>query len=272
MFRCGRFSFALDRPLVMGIVNVTPDSFSDGGRYLHVDQAVAHALSLREAGADILDIGGESTRPGSAPVGAEEEMARVLPVVAGLRDAGVALSVDTMKPEVMAAALDAGADMINDVHGFEAPGAWDAVAESDCGLCVMHMRGTPRTMQTEPVYADVVAEVSAYLRQRLDAARAAGIRADRLCIDPGFGFGKTLAHNLALFKNLDRLADMAPVLVGLSRKSMITRVLEVSPAEALNGTTALHMVALQQGVRILRAHDVREAVEVIRLWEQLERV
>jgi dihydropteroate synthase len=141
-------------------------------------------------------------------------MARVLPVVAGLRDAGVALSVDTMKPKSWPPPWHAGADMINDVHGFEAPGAWDAVAESDCGLCVMHMRGTPRTMQVEPVYADVVAEVSAYLRQRLDAARAAGIRADRLCIDPGFGFGKTLAHNLALFKNLDRLADMAPVLVG----------------------------------------------------------
>ena len=269
MFRCGRFSFALDRPLVMGIVNVTPDSFSDGGRYLHVDQAVAHALSLREAGADILDIGGESTRPGSAPVGAEEEMARVLPVVASLRDAGVALSVDTMKPEVMAAVLDAGADMINDVHGFEAPGAWDAVAESDCGLCVMHMRGTPRTMQTEPVYADVVAEVSAYLRQRLDAARAAGIRADRLCIDPGFGFGKTLAHNLALFKNLDRLADMAPVLVGLSRKSMLGALTGRQTADRLLPSVLAALLAIRRGATIVRAHDARETVDAIKLWREL---
>lgn len=269
MFRCGRFSFALDRPLVMGIVNVTPDSFSDGGRYLHVDQAVAHALSLREAGADILDIGGESTRPGSAPVPVEEELGRVLPVVEGLRHAGVALSVDTMKPEVMAAALVAGADMINDVHGFEAPGAWDAVADSDCGLCIMHMRGTPRTMQAEPVYADVLGEVSAYLRQRLGSARAAGIREDRVCIDPGFGFGKTLDHNLMLFKNLHQLTDMAPVLVGLSRKSMLGALTGRGTGDRLLPSVVAALLALRRGAAIVRVHDVRETVDAIKLWREL---
>jgi dihydropteroate synthase len=269
MFRCGRFAFALDRPLVMGIVNVTPDSFSDGGRYLQVDQAVAHALSLREAGADILDVGGESTRPGGAPVDAAEELARVLPVVTGLRDAGVALSVDTMKPEVMAAALEAGADMINDVRGFEAPGAWDAVADSDCGLCIMHMRGTPGTMQAEPVYQDPVAEITTYLRQRMDSARAAGIREDRLCIDPGFGFGKTLAHNLALFKNLDRLTDMAPVLVGLSRKSMLGALTGRGIEDRLLPSVVAALLAIRRGAAIVRVHDVRETVDAIKLWREL---
>jgi dihydropteroate synthase len=269
MLRCGRFSFALDRPLVMGIVNVTPDSFSDGGRYFSETKAVERGLRLRDEGAHILDIGGESTRPGAAPVSAEEEMARVLPVVSGLRDAGVALSVDTMKPEVMAAALDAGADMINDVRGFEAAGAWDAVADSDCGLCIMHMRGTPRTMQAEPVYADVLGEVSAYLRQRLDSARAAGIREDRVCIDPGFGFGKTLAHNLALFKNLDRLADMAPVLVGLSRKSMLGALAGRETADRLLPSVVAALLAIRRGATIIRAHDVRETVDAIKLWREL---
>jgi dihydropteroate synthase len=269
MFRCGRFAFALDRPLVMGIVNVTPDSFSDGGRYLQVDQAVAHALSLREAGADILDVGGESTRPGGAPVDAAEELGRVLPVVTSLRDAGVALSVDTMKPEVMAAALEAGADMINDVRGFEAPGAWDAVADSDCGLCIMHMRGTPGTMQAEPVYQDPVAEITTYLRQRMDSARAAGIREDRLCIDPGFGFGKTLAHNLALFKNLDRLTDMAPVLVGLSRKSMLGALTGRGIEDRLLPSVVAALLAIRRGAAIVRVHDVRETVDAIKLWREL---
>jgi dihydropteroate synthase len=269
MLRCGRFDFALDRPLVMGIVNVTPDSFSDGGRYLDAERAIAHGLSLCAAGADILDIGGESTRPGSAPVSVEEELVRVLPVVEGLRGAGVALSVDTMKPEVMSAALSAGADMINDVRGFEAPGAWEAVAASDCGLCVMHMRGTPKTMQAAPQYADVVGEVVAYLGLRLEAARAAGIAWDRLVIDPGFGFGKSLEHNLALFKNLSRLTDIAPVLVGLSRKSMLGALTGRGVADRMLPSVVAALLAVQRGAAIVRVHDVRETVDAIKLWREL---
>lgn len=269
MFRCGRFAFALDRPLVMGIVNVTPDSFSDGGRYLQAEQAIAHGLSLRETGADILDIGGESTRPGSAPVSVEEELARVLPVLEGLRDAGVALSVDTMKPEVMAAALSAGADMINDVRGFEAPGAWEVVVGSDCGLCIMHMHGLPETMQVDPRYEDVAEEVAGYLEGRLAAAEDAGIDRERLLIDPGFGFGKTLQHNLALFKNLHHLADMAPVLVGLSRKSLLGVLTGRGVGDRLLPSVVAALLAVQRGAAIVRVHDVRETVEAIRLWREL---
>ena len=269
MFRCGRFSFALDRPLVMGIVNVTPDSFSDGGRFLDAEQAIAHGLALKEAGADILDIGGESTRPGSASVPAAEELARVMPVVEGLRDAGLALSVDTMKPEVMAAALAAGADMINDVRGFEAPGAWEAVADSRCGLCVMHMQAAPKTMQADPRYEDVVAEVSARLKARMAAAEAAGIARERLVIDPGFGFGKTLEHNLALFKNLGRLADMAPVLVGLSRKSMLGALTGREVGDRLLPSVVAALAAIRRGAALVRVHDVRETVDAIKLWREL---
>jgi dihydropteroate synthase len=269
MFRCGRFSFALDQPVVMGIINVTPDSFSDGGRFLSVASALEQGLRLRDEGAHILDIGGESTRPGSAPVSVAEELDRVLPVVAALRDAGVAISVDTMKPEVMAAALAAGADMINDVQGFEAPSAWQAVAASDCGLCIMHMRGSPKTMQIEPEYGDVVGEVSAYLKGRLEAARAAGIQPERLVIDPGFGFGKTLDHNLALFKSLRRLADMAPVLVGMSRKSMLGALTGRATSDRLLPSVVTALLAIQRGATVVRVHDVRETVETIKLWREL---
>lgn len=269
MFRCGRFAFALDRPLVMGIVNVTPDSFSDGGRFLDAERAIAHGLALKAAGADILDIGGESTRPGSAPVSAAKELARVLPVVEGLRDAGAALSVDTMKPEVMAAALAAGADMINDVRGFEAPGAWEAVAGSHCGLCVMHMQGAPKTMQADPRYEDVVEELEAYLKARLVAAEAAGIARERLVIDPGFGFGKTLEHNLALFKNLGRLADMAPVLAGVSRKSMLGALTGREVGDRLLPSVVAALAAIRRGASLVRVHDVRETVEAIQLWREL---
>ncbi len=269
MFRCGRFLFPLDQPLVMGIVNVTPDSFSDGGRYFSAERAVEHGLKLQEDGAHILDIGGESTRPGSAPVSVEDELARVLPVVRGLRDAGAAVSVDTMKPEVMAAALEAGADMINDVRGFEAPGAWDAVARSECGLCVMHMRGTPQTMQVDPSYLDVVAEVASYLERRLLAAQALGIAKDRLAIDPGFGFGKTVEHNLALFKNLPSLTDMAPVLVGLSRKSILGALTGRGTTDRLLPSVVTALLAVQRGAAMVRVHDVRETVDAIRLWREL---
>jgi dihydropteroate synthase len=269
LFRCGRFQFSLDQPLVMGIVNVTPDSFSDGGRYLSTERAIEHALKLKDEGAHILDIGGESTRPGSAPVSVAEELARVLPVLEGLRGAEIALSVDTMKPEVMAAALAAGADMINDVRGFETPGALQAIADSGCGLCVMHMRGMPGNMQVEPVYADVAAEVAGYLRQRLIAAQAAGIAVERMLIDPGFGFGKTLAHNLALFKNLARLTDIAPVLVGISRKSFLGALSGRATEDRLLPSVIAALLAIQAGAAVVRVHDVRESVEAIRLWQVL---
>lgn len=269
MFRCGRFSFALDRPLVMGIVNVTPDSFSDGGQYLSAQAAIDHALRLAQAGADILDIGGESTRPGAQPVGVDEELERVIPVIEGLRDAGVALSVDTMKPEVMRAALAAGADMINDVQALRAPGALEAVAASRAGLCLMHMQGEPRTMQARPHYVDVVAEVEAFLRERVAQAVAAGIDRERILVDPGFGFGKALEHNLALFKNLRRLADIALVLVGVSRKSMLGAITGRDTAERLAASVAAALLAVQRGAAVLRVHDVRETVDAIKIWQAM---
>lgn len=272
-FQCGRFRFPLARPLVMGIVNVTPDSFSDGGRYFSPERAIEHGLRLRREGAHILDIGGESTRPGSAPVSVEEELARVIPVVKGLLGADIAISVDTMKPEVMAAALAAGADMINDVRGFEAPGALEAVASSPCGLCVMHMRGMPKNMQDDPAYLDVSEDVAAYLQQRLAAAKAAAIEADRLLIDPGFGFGKSLEHNLTLFKNLGRLADIAPVLVGVSRKSFLgaltVRANGSAAADRLLPSVISALLAIQAGVAVVRVHDVQETVEAIGLLQAL---
>lgn len=267
---CGRFRFSLDRPLVMGVVNVTPDSLSDGGRYLDSSQAIAQGLRLREEGADLLDIGGESTRPGALPVGAQEEMDRVLPVLEGLKDCGAALSVDTMKPEVMRAALAAGADMINDVKALEAPGALEAVAASGCGLTLMHMRGEPRTMQADPRYGAVTAEVAAYLAQRLDAARLAGVARERLVIDPGFGFGKTLDHNLALFRHLGELARHAPVLVGVSRKSMLGAITGRPVERRQAASVAAALLAVQSGAAILRVHDVAETVDALKVWQAVQ--
>lgn len=269
MFRCGRHTFTLDRPLVMGIVNVTPDSFSDGGRYLGTQAAIEHALSLRDAGADILDIGGESTRPGARPVSVEEEMDRVIPVVEGLRDAGVALSVDTMKPEVMRAALAAGADMVNDVNALRAPGAMQAVAGTAAGVCLMHMQGEPRTMQVQPQYGDVVAEVASFLAGRVEAAVAAGIDRSRILVDPGFGFGKDLGHNLALFKRLSRFADIAPVLVGVSRKSMLGAITGREVPERLIPSVTAAILAIQKGAAVVRVHDVKETVDAMAIWRAM---
>lgn len=268
-FQCGRYRFPLSQPLVMGIVNVTPDSFSDGGHYFSTERAIEHGLKLKAEGADLLDIGGESTRPGSASVSVEAEIARVIPVIEGLRGADIALSVDTMKPEVMRAALAAGADMINDVHGLEAAGALAAVADSDCGLCVMHMRGMPAGMQHDPAYADVVAEVAGYLQQRQHAAQTAGIDSRRLLIDPGFGFGKTLVHNLALFKNLCQMADIAPVLVGVSRKSFLGSLTGRPTQDRLLPSVIAALLAMQGGAFVVRVHDVRETLEVMRLCQEL---
>jgi dihydropteroate synthase len=248
----------------MGVVNVTPDSFSDGGRFEDAEAAIAHAHSLIDDGAHILDVGGESSRPGAAPVSVEEELRRVLPVVRQLRD--VPVSVDTRRPEVMRAALDFGASMINDIEALSAPGALEAVAKRDCAVCLMHKQGEPATMQREPHYDDVVGEVKAFLEQRVNAAEEAGVAAGRIVVDPGFGFGKTVAHNLTLLKNLNTISDF-PVLAGLSRKSSLEKITGRAVGERLAGSLAMALLALQGGARILRVHDVKETVDVIAVWE-----
>ncbi len=269
MFRCGRFSFATDRPLVMGIVNVTTDSFSDGGLYVQAERAIEHGLKLREEGADLLDIGGESTRPGAQPVTAGIELERILPVIAGLRDCGAALSVDTMKPEVMRAVLATGADMINDVNALRAPGAWEAVTGSDCGLCLMHMQGEPRTMQADPRYQDVIAEIAGFFARGMVEARSRTIDMNRLLIDPGFGFGKTLAHNVALFREIPGFSRIAPVLVGVSRKSMLG-LITGKPVEArMPASVAAALLAAQSGAAVLRVHDVAATVDALKVWQAL---
>ena len=248
----------------MGVVNVTPDSFSDGGRFEDAEAALAHAHSLLEEGADILDVGGESTRPGAATVAAEEELRRVLPVVRQLRD--VPISVDTRKPEVMRAALDFGASMINDIQALSAPGALEAVAKSDCAVCLMHMQGEPGTMQRDPHYADVFGEVKSFLKQRVDALTSSGIETARIVVDPGFGFGKTVAHNLTLLKRLPELSEL-PILAGLSRKSSLQKITGRPVEERLAGSLAMALLALQGGAKILRVHDVKETRDVIAVWE-----
>ena len=252
----------------MGVVNVTPDSFSDGGVYYARDAAIAHARRLAEDGADIIDIGGESTRPGSEPVSEEEERGRILPVLEALGE--LCVSVDTRRPAVMRAALAAGASMINDVQALQAPGALDAVRDSQCAVCLMHMQGEPATMQREPHYDDVVAEVKAFLRQRLAAAEAAGIARERIVIDPGFGFGKTAAHNLTLLRRLDEFGELGvPLLAGLSRKSTIGKITGRPAGERLAGSVAMALIAAQRGATILRVHDVKETRDVIALWQAL---
>ena len=257
-----------DRPQVMGIVNVTPDSFSDGGRFYSSSQALDHARRLIDAGADSLDIGGESTRPGALAVGEQEELERILPVLEGLRHCGVPVSVDTMKPAVMRAALAAGAAMINDVCALQVPGALEAVRDSDCAVCLMHMQGEPRRMQDAPQYRDVLNEVHDFLATRIAACEAAGITRARLCIDPGFGFGKTLEHNLALLRGLPRLAELAPVLVGVSRKRMIGEITGRSVEDRLAGSVAAALRAVEKGASIVRVHDVAATVDALKIWER----
>lgn len=259
------------RPLLMGIVNVTPDSFHDGGRYADAGAAIAHAHRLIEEGADILDLGGESTRPGATPVSADEELARVLPVLEAVRGVGVPVSVDTRQPPVMRAALAAGAAMINDVQALRAPGALEALAASGASVCLMHMQGEPRTMQAALRYADVVAEVNAFLQGRIEACEAAGIDRRRIVIDPGFGFGKRFEDNLALLHALPRLALMAPVLVGLSRKSMIGAMTgRVATEDRLAGSVTAALWAARRGAAILRVHDVAQTRDALAVWRQLE--
>lgn len=271
MLHCGRFSLSLSRPLIMGIVNATPDSFFDGGCHASSEHAIAHAMRLLEDGADILDIGGESTRPGAGAVSAETELARVLPVVTELVKADVPLSVDTSKPEVMRAVIDAGADMINDVNALRAEGALEAVAGSRVALCLMHMRGEPRTMQRQPQYREVVSEVMDFLAARVAAAERAGIERGRIVVDPGFGFGKTLEHNLELLRRLEHFGTLGvPVLAGLSRKSMLGALTGLAVAERMIPSVAAAMIAAAKGARIIRVHDVKESRQALQIFSAVE--
>lgn len=271
-FLCGRFEFDLERPLVMGIVNVTPDSFSDGGRYADTDSAVGHARQLIQEGAHILDLGGESTRPGADPVSDVDELGRLLPVVEALRDCGVPLSIDTFKPAVMRATLDAGADMINDIHGFRQPGAIEAVARSRCGLCVMHMKGEPRTMQASPPeYADLMGEIEAFLNERAQTLRAAWVDPQRIVLDPGFGFGKTADQNFQLLRGLSRLRSGGyPLLTGLSRKNMIGQATGRPVGGRLPGSIAAALACVARGAAIVRVHDVAATVDALKVWRAAE--
>lgn len=266
---CGGRRLDLAGPAVMGILNVTPDSFSDGGLFLARDRAVSQAMAMAEAGAAIIDVGGESTRPGAQPVSVQEELDRVLPVIEAVHAAvPLPLSIDTSKPEVMRAAVAAGAGLINDVYALRAEGAMEAARALGVPVCLMHMQGEPRTMQQNPVYSDVVADVRDFLRQRIEACVAAGISRRGLIVDPGFGFGKTLEHNLQLLR---RLADLralgAPMLVGLSRKSLIGAALALPVDQRLYPSLALGLLAVQNGAKIVRTHDVRPTVDVIRMYQ-----
>ena len=267
---CAGRLLRLDRPRVVGILNVTPDSFSDGGAHASVDQAVAHGMRLAEEGADMLDVDGESTRPGAEEVPLEEELRRVLPVIGQLvARTALPISIDTSKPEVMRAAVAAGAGMINDVHALRRDGAMGAVAELGVPVCLMHMQGEPRDMQTEPHYDDVVGEVHRFLTDRLFACELAGIDRRKVLVDVGFGFGKTLQHNLALLCALERFANLGSgVYVGLSRKRMIgTLTGRTEPADRAAGSVAAALIAVQRGARMVRVHDVRATVDALAVWQ-----
>ncbi|MDS4032113.1 MAG: dihydropteroate synthase [Candidatus Contendobacter sp.] len=264
---CAGKALDLNRPAVMGVLNVTPDSFSDGGRYLQLDIALRRAETMVEEGAALIDVGGESTRPGALAVSVQEELDRVLPVVERLaRELPVPISVDTGKPEIIREAARVGAGLLNDVRALRLPGALEAAAASGLPVCLMHLRGEPATMQQEPVYADVVAEVHAFLAERIRVCESVGISRERILVDPGFGFGKTLDHNLLLLRHLDRFTDLAAgVLVGISRKSMIGALLNAPIDDRLSGGLAAAAIAFWQGASIIRAHDVRETVQALRV-------
>jgi dihydropteroate synthase len=266
-WQCRDRALDLRAPLVMGVLNVTPDSFSDGGNFERADAALRHALRMVEEGAAIIDVGGESTRPGARPTTADEEARRVVPVIESLRRASpVFISVDTSKPEVMRAAVAAGADIINDVRALAEPGAIEAAAAMRAGVCLMHMKGEPRTMQVNPAYDDAVAEVGAFLAGRVARCREAGIENARIAVDPGFGFGKRVVDNLALLKHLDALTRLgAPVVVGLSRKSMLAKLTGRDVADRIAGSVALATIAVLHGARIVRAHDVAATVDAVRV-------
>ena len=255
---------------MLGIVNVTPNSFSDGGEFFDRARAIEHAFRLHEEGAHIVDVGGESTRPGAEPVPVGEELARVMPILEACVAAGIPVSVDTLKPEVMRAAIAAGCSVINDVNALRAPGAIEAVADAGVGVIAMHMQGTPATMQQSPHYEDVVAEVGAFLAGRARALEAAGVDSERIVLDPGFGFGKTLEHNRTLFRGLPAIAALGyPVLAGVSRKRMIGDITGRPIAERAPGSIVAAVLAVQNGARLLRVHDVRETVDALAIWAAL---
>lgn len=261
------------RPLIMGVINATPDSFSDGGHFDTTRKATEQVERLVQEGADILDIGGESTRPGSRSVGANEELSRVMPVIEFALSMNIPVSVDTSKPEVMRVAIDAGVTLVNDTNALQAPGALEIVANSSVMTCLMHMQGNPETMQLNPHYSDVVAEVMSFLKQRVASAIAAGIARDRIIVDPGFGFGKTLAHNLALLHQLDKIAAMGwPVMAGLSRKSMLGTITGNAVDNRVHASVAAALLAVGQGARIVRVHDVKATRDAFSVFAAMDRI
>jgi dihydropteroate synthase len=269
--QCGPRTLDLTQPRVMGIVNVTPDSFFDGGAHPDAARALDHARMLVADGADLIDVGGESTRPGAVLISENEELERILPVISALAGDGVLVSVDTMKAAVMREAIGAGAVMVNDVRALRQRGALDVVADSRVAVCLMHMQGEPRTMQAAPVYGDVVHEVRDFLIERALVCEGAGIARGRIVLDPGFGFGKTLAHNLALLKHLEVLVHSGyPVLAGLSRKASIGAITGREPADRLAGSVAAALAAVARGARIVRVHDVRATVDALKVWQAVD--
>jgi len=271
LFSCGQFQLKLTRPHVMGIVNVTPDSFSDGGHYSRLDQAVSHAQKLIGDGADILDIGGESTRPNATPVSLQEELDRVIPLIEALApNVNIPLSIDTYKPQVMQAAIAAGASIVNDVRALQEEGALDVVANSTAGVCLMHMQGNPQTMQLDPQYQNVVREVQDFLANRLNICLKKGIAPERICLDPGFGFGKTRAHNIALIQQLECFASLnQPLLVGLSRKSVLGQVTGHDVDSRLYASIAASVISAMKGAHIVRVHDVKATVEALKVVQAI---
>lgn len=271
---CAGKPLDLTRPQVMGILNVTPDSFSDGGKFIAEDAALAQAKKMVADGAGIIDVGGESTRPGAAPVSIEEEIARVIPVIQAIHsELDIPISIDTSKPEVMRAAIKAGAGLINDVRALQATGAMQAAVDCNVPVCLMHSQGTPQTMQDDPQYDDVVTDVMAFLLERVTLCEQAGIARDKLILDPGFGFGKRATHNLLLMKHLSKLVDLGlPVLVGVSRKSMIGKLLKVSAQERLAASLSLAAISVWQGAKIIRSHDVSETMQAIMMCHHVMKV
>ncbi len=272
IFHCGHHRLTLNRPHIMGIVNVTPDSFSDGGQFLNIDLAIQHALQLVEEGADILDIGGESTRPGAIPVALDEELSRVIPVIQHLTSlVNVPISIDTYKPAVMQAALDAGASIVNDVCALQEDGAVEVVAKTQAGVCLMHMQGTPQTMQIAPSYQHVVQEVVAFLAGRLDKLNVAGVDSSRILLDPGFGFGKRIKDNIALLQHLSVLTEIGqPLLVGLSRKSILGAIAGADASQKLHAGIAASVIAVMKGASIVRVHDVKATADAFKVLNALE--
>ena len=273
-WRCGRFLFDFSkrsRPIVMGILNATPDSFSDGGKFKTAKDAIAQAELMIESGVDLIDIGGESTRPGAEPVALQEELDRVLPVIEALKDCGVPLSIDTYKAETIRQALRAGVDCVNDIWALRQEGAADAVLESkDCGIVLMHMQRDPQTMQFNPEYHDVLAQVMQFLQERAELLKAKGVEENRIAIDPGFGFGKSLEHNLTMLTHFDQFSQLGfTVLAGISRKSMLGKITGKDTHERLAPSIAAAVMAADRGARIVRVHDVPETVDALKLWEAM---